>query len=215
MKMRKKRVYNITIYRNQDQAIKETFRQNYKNIQVDCDISTVHDFYLTFGEACDFNNGTGKNADAFIETLTEDTLRIHDSNDLGLNLVLKDFDSFYPNSDIDFFNYLKLLLYIMRVLNSDFIVGSSWDRYALDCRLGIVARKPQTIEKIEKVVNSLNDDEDDVNRNIRSIHDLYTTDFDIHIFGKTHKYGEYFQQVDKDYVKNNQAWPKIKITISS
>jgi len=211
----KKRVYNITIYRNQDQAIKETFRQNYKNIQVDCDINTIREFHETFKKTCGFPDYYGMNRMAFEESFTQDTYHIHDGNDVGLNLVLTDLDLFFPESETDFHDYLRLILGCMRILNSDSIVGSSWDRYALDCRLGIVARKPQTIEKIEKVVNSLNDDEDDVNRNIRSIYDLYTTDFDIHIFGKTHKYGEYFQQVNQDYVRNNQAWPKIKITISS
>lgn len=180
---------------------------------MDCNINTIYVFHETFKKACGFPDYYGMNQMAFEESLTQDTYHIHDGNDLGLNLVLSNIDSFFAESEADFPDYLHLIFGCMRILNSDAIFGTTWDRYALDCRLGIVARKPHTIEKIEKVVNSLNDDEEDVNRNIRSIYDLYTTDFDIHIFGKTHRYSEYFQKVNKDYVKINKEWPKIKITI--
>lgn len=213
--MNKTRVYNITIYNNQDQAINEIFRQNYRNIQVNCKISTIRDFHETFKKACGFPDYYGMNQMAFVESFTEDTYHIHDGDDLGLNLVLLDFDSFFQESENDFDNYLRLILGSMRVLNSDAIFGTTWDRYALDCRLGIVAKNPRTIEKIRKVANDLNDDIQDVNNNIRSIFELYTTDFDIHIFGKTYLYSYYFQKVNKEYVENNKAWPKIEITINA
>lgn len=203
---------NFNIYDNQEQAIKETFRDNYKNILVSCKIDTIHEFHETFKQACGFPDYYGMNQMAFVESFTEDIINIHDGNDLGLNLVLLDIDEFFSDSDIDFHNYLRLIFGSMRVLNSDKIWVSSWDRFALDCRLAMVTKDSDTIKQINKVVNDLNNDEN-INHNIRSLSEVGVSDFDIQIFGKTHRYSEYFKNVDQDYVENHKAWPKIQITI--
>lgn len=192
------------------------FQESYQNVIVDSNMSTEKEFHQEFYKKCKFPSYYGMNLAAFIDSFTEESFDYHFGSDKGINLIMSNFDDFFNENETLRRELFMIIIDCFFYLNNDVFIGGSFDRFSLDCKLGIVTQKQDTINFIKKLVFELNSN-DIKNPNIRfqSIEDSYgfKDDYPIYIQGKELSYREYFSSINKDYLSSKVNYSKIKLVI--